>query len=88
MSLSFNDELTIDKTEIKNHFDNLESKKILLLELVAIGYSNKNYHKEQDKYTDSICKLIDIPLDELREIESLLGQFSVIQNKLVEFIEI
>jgi len=87
MSLSFNDELTIEKSEIKNCFDESETKRILLLELVALGHSNKNYHELQDNYTDNICNLINISIDELRKIEDLLKQYNDIQNKFIEFIE-
>lgn len=87
MSLSFNDELTIEKSELKDYFDETESKKILLLELVALGHSNKDYHISQDKYTDEICSLVDIPIDELRKIEILLEQYNKIQNEFINFIE-
>lgn len=87
MSLSFNDELMVQKSEIKDYFNEIESKKILLLELVALGHSNKEYHEAQDKYTDEICNLVNIPIEELREIESLLEQYNKIQNKFIEFIE-
>jgi hypothetical protein len=87
MSLSFNDELIIEKSEIKNYFDESETKKILLLELVALGHSNKDYHKLQDKYTDDICNLINVSIDELRKIEDLLKQYNDIQNKFIQFIE-
>jgi len=87
MSLSFNDELIIEKSEIKIFFDESETKKILLLELVALGHSNKDYHELQDKYTDDICNLINISIDELRKIEDLLKQYNDIQNKFIEFIE-
>ncbi len=87
MSLSFNDELIIEKSEIKNYFDETESKKVLLLELVALGHANKDYHKLQDKYTDDICNLINISINELRNIEDLLKQYNDIQNKFIQFIE-
>lgn len=87
MSLSFNDELIIEKSEIKDYFDEMESKKILLLELVALGHSNNDYHVEQDKYTDDICNLVNISIDELRKIERLLEQYNKIQNEFIEFIE-
>jgi hypothetical protein len=87
MSLSFNDEEIVEKSEIKNYFDETESKKILLLELVALGHSNNEYHETQDKYTDEICNFINIPMEELRNIESLLEQFNKIQKKFIEFIE-
>lgn len=87
MSLSFNDELIIEKSEVKNYFDETESKKVLLLELVALGHSNKDYHELQDKYTDDICKFLDIPIEELRNIEDLLKQYNDIQNKFIQFIE-
>ena len=41
----------------------------------------------QDKYTDNICNLINISIDELRNIENLLEQYHKIQNKFIEFIE-
>ncbi|MFA6192974.1 MAG: hypothetical protein WC665_11575 [Sulfurimonas sp.] len=87
MSLSFNDELIVEKSEIKNYFNERESKKILLLELVALGHSNKEYHETQDKYTDEICNLVSIPMEELRDIENLFEQYNKIQNKFIEFIE-
>ncbi len=87
MSLSFNDELVIEKSEIKDYFDEIESKKILLLELVALGHSNKDYHVEQDKYTDNICNLINVHINELRKIENLLEQYKKIQNEFIEYIE-
>lgn len=87
MSLSFNDELIIEKSEIRNYFDESETKKILLLELVALGHSNKDYHELQDKYTDDICSLINISIAELRKIEDLLKQYNDIQNKFIKFIE-
>ncbi len=87
MSLSFNNELIVEKSEIKNYFDEVASKKILLLELVALGYSNKDYHEAQDKYTDEICVAIDMPIEELRKIEELLKQYHEIQEKFIQFIE-
>lgn len=87
MSLSFGDELIVEKSKIKNYFNEIESKKILLLELVALGHSNKSYHKTQDEYTDNICNLINIPIVELRNIENLLQEYNDIQNKFIQFIE-
>lgn len=87
MSLSFNDEIVIEKSEVIDYFNDIESKKILLLELVALGHSNKAYHEKQDKYTDNICNLINMSIDELRKIESLLEQYNKIQNEFIEFIE-
>ncbi len=86
MSLSFNDELIIEKAMLKDYFDDTESKKILLLELVALGHSNNDYHIEQDKFTDNICKLVEISIEELNNIEKLLKQYNEIQNKFIEFI--
>ena len=87
MSLSFNDESIVEKISLINIFEEEESKKILLLELVALAYSNQNYHESQDKYTDSICVFINEPISTLREIETLLKEYNIIQNKFIEFIE-
>ncbi len=87
MSLSFNDEIIIEKLEIKSHFEEISAKRILLLELVALGHSNKEYDDMQDKYTDEICNLIEISINELRDIESLLKQYHEIQNQFIQFIE-
>jgi len=58
-----------------------------LLELVALTYSNNNYHEKQDAFTDEICNFIDFSIDGLRDIEALLSQFNEVQNKIIEFIE-
>jgi len=87
MSLSFNDDSEIDKNQLQNIFDTKEVKKVILLELVALGHSNKDYHEVQDKYTDEICYLLNISIDELRDIENLLKKYHEIQEKFIQFIE-
>ncbi len=87
MSLSFSDEMIVEKSKIKEIFHERESKKILLLELVALAHSNNNYHEKQDSYTDEICNLIGFSIDELREVEALLSKFNEVQSQLIEFVE-
>lgn len=86
MSLSFHDELVVDKSELNNYFDKIEVKKIILIELIGLGFSNENYHKNQEVYIKRICEIFDISSDILKDIEELMKQYQVIQNQIVDFI--
>ncbi|MCJ8315146.1 MAG: hypothetical protein HRU38_24320 [Saccharospirillaceae bacterium] len=87
MSLSFNDESQIEKSQLVKIFDETEVKRVVLLELVALGYSNGSYDNAQDKYTDDMANTLGIPMPDLREIEALLKEYYSFQNKFIEFIE-
>lgn len=87
MSLSFSDETVIKKEELKEYFFKEQDKRILLLELIALGYSNENYHDLQNKYTDDICTLLELSTEELDSVEELLKDYHQIQNKFIEYIK-
>ena len=86
MSLSFHDELVVKKSELDNYFDKIEIKKIVLIELVGLSFSNQNYHKNQELYIKNICDIFGVSSDMLKNIEELLKQYQNIQNKIIEFV--
>ena len=87
MSLSMSEKVSVDKSKLRDVFKEKEEKKILLMELVALCYSNKDYHEEQDEFTDKICALIDMPTEDLRAIERLFLEFNKVQDRIIDFIE-
>jgi len=87
MSLSFSDEININKEKLIEYFPEKEYRRIVLLELVALGYSNSDYHISQDKYTDEMATLLEIPITELRKFEELMGKYKKIQDEFIQCIE-
>jgi len=87
MSLSYNDEQSVNKSELTTFFPETEARRVVLLELVALGYSNHHYHKSQDQYTDDMTNILDIPIKELRAMEQLVHEHIVIRDKFVNIIE-
>jgi len=87
MSLGYNDENNIDKKELILFFPEIEARRVLLLELVALAYSNQNYHESQDKYTDDMANTLDIPIKDLRIMEQLVHEHIIIRDKFVTIIE-
>jgi hypothetical protein len=87
MSLSFNDDEYVEIGNLHEIYSELEAKKILLIELVALCYSNNEYHANQDAYTDKVAKALQLPLDDLRQVEKLLKQQSEIQTQFIDFVE-
>jgi uncharacterized tellurite resistance protein B-like protein len=86
MSLSFNDEKKVTKKELLQIFDDFKLKKLVLLELVALGYSNMDYDVSQDKYTDEIAELLEVPVGDLRKIEDLLKKYYEIKSEFINLI--
>jgi hypothetical protein len=87
MSLSIDDQLIVERYDLINYFDQIDEKRILLIELIALGYSSNDYHELQRDYTNLICNVINIPPQELQIIERLLKEYYVIQNNFVQYIE-
>lgn len=87
MSLSYSDEKIINKGDILRYFNDSESKKILLLELIALGYSNGDYHSNQNKFSENIANLISISLEEFEEVAGLISNYFDVQSKFIEYIE-
>lgn len=87
MSLSFTEEQIADVGELMKVFPEMEARRVVLLELVALGFSNNDYHPSQDQYTDDMAETLEIPIDELRRIEALLEKYYKIQNEFIDYIE-
>jgi len=86
MSLSYNDAENVERNELKGKFSDIESQRILLVELVALGYCNSVYHEKQNQYTDDIAGVLGIPIAELRNIEGMMNDFKKIQNSFIGYI--
>lgn len=86
MSLSFNDEFIVNKSELSTYFDTIEVKKIVLLELIGLGFSNRTSDLSQETYIQNICDIFSMPLSILKNIEEILKQYQVMQDKIIEFI--
>lgn len=87
MALSYTDEKKVSKTELVEFFPEVEARRVVLLELVALGFSNQDYHQSQDAFTDEMAKHLDIPIPELRTMEQLVQEHMVLRDKFVAVIE-
>ena len=86
MSLSFNDEMSIDKRNLGEYFSKITDKKILIMELIALSYSNNEYHISQKSYIEQISNYLEFDNKILAEIECLIEDFFKFQLKLNNFI--
>ncbi len=86
MSLSFNDEMSIDKKNLGEYFSKSTDKKILIMELIALSYSNDEYHINQKNYIEQISNYLEFDNKILTEIEYLIKDFFKFQLKLNNFI--
>ena len=86
MSLSFNDEMLIDKRNIGDYFSRDTDKRIVIMELVALAYSNNEYHIQQKNYIEQISNYLEFDNKILLEIEFLIEEFFKFQLKLNNFI--
>ena len=86
MSLGLNDnnDFTIDN--LKNIFKTNEEKKLVLVELFALAFSNGEYHKNQELFILSIIDTFDMDKIDLGNIEKLVKQFFLTQKEIVNFI--
>lgn len=86
MSLSFNDEMSIDKRNLEEYFSKIIDKKIVIMELIALAYSNNEYHINQKVYIEEISNYLGFDKNILSEIEFLIEDFFKFQSKLNNFI--
>lgn len=86
MSLSFNDEMSIDKKNLEEYFSKNIDKKIVIMELIALAYSNNEYHINQKVYIEEISNYLGFDKNILSEIEFLIEDFFKFQSKLNNFI--
>lgn len=86
MSLSFNDEMSIDKKNLEEYFSKIIDKKIVIMELIALAYSNNEYHINQKVYIEEISNYLGFDKNILSEIEFLIEDFFKFQSKLNNFI--
>lgn len=87
MSLSYNDEQKIPNGEIINIFSEIESRRIVLLELIALGYSNQEYHESQGNFASEMAEYLNIPRAELRTMENLVREHMILRDKFMAVIK-
>ena len=87
MALSYDDDNQIEKELLIKQFPEIEVRRVVLLELIALSYSNKVYHDSQNKFTDQIASLLEVPIKELRKFEELFENYQNIKNEFIKCIE-
>ena len=87
MYLSYTDEKKVSKTELVKFFPEVDARRVILLELLALGFSNQDFHQSQDIFTDEIAKHLNIPIPELRAMEPLVQEHMKLRDKFVAVIE-
>ncbi|MGI9256842.1 MAG: hypothetical protein ACR2PY_07905 [Salinispira sp.] len=86
MSIGVGDELNVDNSELKGIFTSHEESRLILVELIALAYSNGKYHENQKKYIMEKSKCLGLKKNILDEIEKLVKQYFDIQKKIIGFI--
>lgn len=88
MSLGYNDEVAVEFNEYASIFVESDIRRIVLIEAIALGYSNNIYHDNQNKFTDELAVLFGIETTELDKIEEMMNQFRNIQDSFIDFISV
>ncbi len=86
MSLGVDDEVVIDHKDLKELFASEEETRLILVELIALAYSNGEYHQNEKKYILSIIDALKCKESILGEIEDIVKIYFETQRKIISFI--
>jgi len=86
MSLSTTDEVVVTNNTLSELFPSISEKKVVLLELVALAYSNGEYHKNEKTFIEDIILKLKLDISILSDLEENVSSFFKIQKKLLSFI--
>ena len=86
MSLGFEDNEEIRNDKLKEMFSTDEEARLVLVELIALAYSNGEYHENEKKYIYEILKSFGFENSILVDIEKIVKTFFEMQQKIIDFI--
>jgi hypothetical protein len=86
MSLSINDDAETEMESLAGVFDSQEAKRILIVELVALGYCNSDYAGAQKAFAQRIAEQLGLPDEVLHRAEVLVGDYRKVQEAFVDLI--
>lgn len=86
MSLSYKDEVLLHKEQLKDFFIDENHKKILFIEIVALAYSNRNYHQLQKEYIENLCEILNFDKNDILGIKEYIKSFFDLQDSLIKYI--
>lgn len=86
MYLGIDDEEDIALNELSKIYSSNEEKRLILVELIALAYSNGEYHKNEKAFILDVIEYFELKKSILDEIENLVRIFFETQNKIVNFI--
>lgn len=86
MSLGKDDEISYENDILKEIFTSKEESRLILVELIALAYSNGKYHENEKKFILNIINAMDLKEDILKDIEILVKTYFETQKSIVAFI--
>lgn len=86
MSLGLKDDVQFTIEELNDIYHTPEERKVILVELFALAFSNGEYHELEEKLILSIIDTFDMEKADLKNIEKLIEQFFSTQKEIIDFI--
>lgn len=78
--VSIND-LIFDFKDLSNSFKDEKSKNICIVELIGVGYANKDFHANQNELIQDISKSIGVSKSKIDEIEGWVVEMLKLSEK-------
>jgi len=88
MALGFEDEIIIPMEELPSIFTTRKEQRIVLVELLALAYSNSEYHKNEKSFIQTVLKIFSLNNQTVEDIELLVKEIFVAHFKLAKWIEL
>lgn len=86
MAIGIHDEENVGAPELTKVFPFPHERRIVLVEAVALAYSNMDYNVSEDTYIRNLVNLFEMDLEDLQKIVQMMKGYKLIQKQFVDFI--